>query len=353
MAFIIFENVGIKAVAACVPQKISSNFDLRDLIPENEFEKTVSTIGIREKRFADADVCSSDLCFKAAEKLFEDNQIDRDSIDALIFITSTPDYKQPSTAPSLQHRLGLKKATLSFDVNLACSGYVYGLSMAFSYVSNIGVDKVLLLAGETLSKTVSQKDKVTAPLFGDAGTATLIEKGTNYGKSYFSLNSDGSGVDILNMPYGGYRNPSCAEGFKEKTDTDGNVLHGEHLHMDGMGIFNFGIRLVPIDIKFVLEKSGKLLSDINIILFHQANKMMTDFLAKRIKFDLKNVPYCLEKYGNTGPASIPLTIVTQMHDFENYPNRENILMSGFGAGLSWGTAILTMKECSISNVIEY
>jgi len=353
MAFITFENVGIKAVAACVPQKISSNFDLRDLIPDNEVEKTVNAIGIREKRFADADVCSSDLCYKAAEKLFEDNQIDRESIDALIFITSTPDYKQPATAPSLQYRLGLKKATLSFDVNLACSGYVYGLSIAFSFVSQTGVDKVLLLAGETLSKTVSQKDKVTAPLFGDAGTATLIEKGTNYGTSYFSLNSDGSGVDILNMPYGGYRNPSCAVGFEEKTDQDGNILHGEHLHMDGMGIFNFGIKLVPIDIKYTIERSGKSLSEIDIILFHQANKMMTDFLAKRLKFDLKNVPYCLEKYGNTGPASIPLTIVTQMHNSESYPNRKNVLMSGFGAGLSWGTAITTMEESRISEVIEY
>jgi 3-oxoacyl-[acyl-carrier-protein] synthase-3 len=123
--------------------------------------------------------------------------------------------------------------------------------------------------------------------------------------------------------------------------------------MDGMEVFNFGIRDVPIDIKYTLESAGKSIGDIDLVIFHQANKMMTDFLAKRLKFDLKNVPYSLKGFGNTGPASIPLTIVTEMSAPEKFPKRENVIMSGFGAGLSWGTVMTTLEDCSISSLIEY
>ncbi len=352
MALITYNNVGIKAISACVPKTIASNYDLVDFIPTEDLEKTIKSIGITEKRYADDDVCSSDLCFKAAEKLIEDNNINKEEIDALIFVSQTADYHQPATAPLLQHRLGLKTTTLSFDVNLACSGYVYGLSIAYSFASQMGVNKVLLLVGETMSKTVSKKDRVATPLFGDAGTATLIEKG-EFGPSYFSLNSDGSGNDVIRMPYGGYRNPSCVEGFKDTIDANGNVRNGEQFYMDGMRVFNFGMSVEPRDIKNIASFAGLTINDIDLIIYHQANKSMTDFFTRYLKVPFEKTPYSLNKFGNTSSASIPLTIVSEMYDGDKYAAREKVILSGFGAGLSWATALVNISSTNISELIEY
>ncbi|WP_297830168.1 ketoacyl-ACP synthase III [uncultured Rikenella sp.] len=353
MAQIKFQNIGIRAVAACVPQNISYNKDLGYLIPEDEIDKTINSIGIKEKRFADQDVCSSDLCFKAAEKLFADNNLKKEEVGALIFVSQTPDYHQPATSASLQHRLGLSQQTLCFDVNLACSGYVYGLSIAFAFAQTTGVDNVLLLVGETMSKTISPKDKVTFPLFGDAGTATWVSKIEGIGDAFFSLNSDGADAHILNMPYGGYRNPSCVEGLAEITNADGNTLSGEHLHMDGMEVFNFGLRVVPKSIKETLSFAGLRIDEIDLILFHQANRFMTDFFAKKLKFPTDKIPYSLDLFGNTSSASIPLTICHAMYAAKPFDQRGKIVLCGFGAGLSWATAILNLDQCRVSELIEY
>ena len=351
MAFITYNNVGIKAVSACVPPKKVYNKDLSYLIPEEDIEKIINSIGIRERREAEKDVCSSDLCFKAAEQLLANNNIDQSSIDALIFISQTPDYRQPATAMSIQHKLGLPKTTLCFDVNLACSGYIYGLSMAFAYAQTEGINKVLLLVGDTLSKTISSKDRSVLPLFGDAGTATLIEKG-NYPYSYFSLNSDGSESKIINIPYGGYRYPSSLKGFEKIEDGDGNIRNGEQLHMDGLEVFNFCLREVPKDIKNLLAYAKTSIEDIDLIIYHQANKYMTDLLTKKLRFSVEKTPYSISKYGNTSSASIPLTIVDVLKDFEVYPEKNKIIMSGFGAGLSWGSVLVDLSGTKISDLVE-
>ena len=350
MAYIRYNNVGIRAVAACVPQKIEKTSDLDYFMPQEDIDKVISQIGISEKRIADNDVCSSDLCQKAAEKLFEDNAIDRNSIDALIFVSQTSDYHQPATAPILQHKLGLTKQCLSFDINLACSGYVYGLSVAYALAAAQGINRVLLLVGETMSKIVSRYDKVNTPLFGDAGTATLIEKG-DYGDSLFSLHSDGSGAQVMMIPYGGFRNQSSPEGFIEVTDDDGSRRTGEQFRMDGLEVFNFGMREEPKDIKGLLTEAGMTIDSIDAVVFHQANKFMTDFFANRLKLPKNKVLYSINKFGNTSSASIPLTISVAMQD--STVSRRNIILSGFGAGLSWGSVLLNMELTKISSIIEY
>ena len=338
MAILDYKDIGISAVAACVPKRVEKNESLAGLLSAEELQKTVEFVGIKEKRYVDDGVCASDLCFKAAQKLLDDNSIDRSEIDALIFLSQTPDYRQPATAPSLAHRLGLTTGVLSFDVNLACSGYIYGLATAFAFASNPGVRKVLLLAGETRSKTISMNDKGMVPLFGDAGTATLIESG-NFGASAFSLNSDGSKLKVLQMTYGGYRNPSCG---KEET-----------LQMDGMEVFNFGIRAVPSDIRKMLNHIGKTIDDVDLLIYHQANKFMTDFFSKHLKISPENTPYSLDRFGNTSSASVPLTMVSELHDSTKYPRRESVLFSGFGSGLSWGTAWLNLSKTKVSELVEY
>lgn len=350
MAILKYNDIGIAAIAACVPPKVEYNKDLGYFMSEEEIQKAIQNIGIEERRVAEKDVCASDLCFKAAEKLLEDNNIDKSTIDALIFVSQTSDYHQPATAPILQHRLGLSKNTLSFDINLACSGYVYGLSTAYAYATQPGINRVLLLVGETMSKIVSRRDKVNTPLFGDAGTATLVEKG-EYGKSVFSLHSDGSGSDVMMIPDGGFRNPTTADSLAEETDANGDVRNRLQFRMDGMAVFNFGMSEEPRDVKNLLAEAGLELSQLDLLIYHQANKFMTDFFTKWLKFDKSKTPYSIRKFGNTSSASIPLTVVTELK--EKYPERKNVIFSGFGAGLSWGSVLLDLRQCKISELEEY
>jgi 3-oxoacyl-[acyl-carrier-protein] synthase III len=350
MANLTFEGVGITGISACVPKTKDNNSKYKYLFGYEDFEKSIEAIGIVEKRVADVNTCASDLCFVAAEKLFEDLKIDRDSIDVLIFMTQTPDYQIPATSPSLQHRLKLPKSTACFDINLACSGYIYSLCTAFAYASQPGIRKVLLLAGETLSKFTSQNDKSTVLLFGDAGSATLVEKNNEFKKTFFSLNSDGSGTSVLKIPNSGYREAATVKSFDQVKDKDGNSRNGFQLYMDGMEVFNFTMREVPKDIKKLLEFSNKTIDGIDFIVFHQANKFMTDFFAKKMKYPLNRVPYSLDRFGNTSTVSIPLNIVSEMqHSFE-IPKQ--ILMAGFGAGLSWGSALIENFHCHLTELIE-
>jgi 3-oxoacyl-[acyl-carrier-protein] synthase-3 len=350
MAFLAFENVGISAMAACVPPKISYNKDLTGLMSETEIEKTVESIGIKEKRFVTEDVCASDLCCKAATQLIHDQYIDPGSIDVLIFLSQTSDYRIPATAPILQQRLGLAQTTACFDISLGCSGFVYALSTAFSYASVKTVNHVLLLVGETFSKITSQRDKVNAPLYGDAGTATLIGKG-DYGKSFFSLHSDGAGKDAVMIPAGGMRNPANTDNLEEKEAEDGNIRSASQIYMDGMAVFNFTMRVVPKNIREILERSGTTLEEIDYLIFHQANKFMTDFFMKKLKVPAGKVPYCLDRYGNTSSASVPLTVVSELYGKPG--SKHQVLMSGFGAGLSWASAILSLGNCRIFPLLEY
>lgn len=350
MALISFHNVGIRAVSACVPKNISSNYNLGYLIPEEEIEKTINSIGIKEKRIADKGVCSSDLCFKAAEKLISDNDIDIRTIDMLLFLSQTPDYKIPATSPILQERLGLPKTTACLDLSLGCSGYIYALSTAFSFASCTGIRRVLLLVGETFSKIVNPKDKVNAPLYGDGGTATLIEKG-NFDETFFILNTDGSGFGSVIVPSGQCRISSSIENLLESEKEDGNIRSDNEVFMDGMDVFNFALKVVPRSIKEVVETAGIKLENVDYLIFHQANRFMTDFIVKKLKFPLTQVPYCLDKYGNTSSASIPLTISSELSG--KLKSKASTVMCGFGAGLSWGTVFYTFKDCSVSEVIEY
>ncbi|MBR4787927.1 MAG: ketoacyl-ACP synthase III [Bacteroidales bacterium] len=349
MALIKYKGVRIKAISACVPKNVSKNSDLGYLISEEDIEKTITSIGIKEKRFVDEDVTAADLCYKAAQKLLEDCQIDRNSIDMVLFLSQLPDYKIPATAPILQHRLGLPTTTAALDLSLGCSGWVYALSTAMAYASMSGINRVLLLDGETFSKFVNKMDKVDAPLYGDAGTATLVEKSDDDFETVFALYSDGSGEDAVKIKAGGGRFKTTVENMKEHTEKDGSILSDNEVFMNGMEVFNFVMRTVPRSIKDLCAAQNLELTSVGHLILHQANKFMTDFVAKRIKYPLERVPYCLDKYGNTSSPSIPLTISSELSG----KNLTDAIISGFGAGLSWATAYISLKDCNVSPVIEY
>lgn len=351
MAIIEYKGVGITAMAAAVPTNVINNYEYTTHFPAEEVKEVVDKIGVFERRFADENTCSSDLCYAAAEKLICDNNIDRSEIDLLIFISQTPDYRMPATSIILQHRLCLSDSCVAFDINLGCSAFMYGLSVAYSMMQGGFIRKALILDGETRSKVYSPKDRRSAFIFGDAGVAALVECNDKFGKSYFSLNSDGSRADLIMIKGGGYRNMSSVETLKEKVvDEYGNIRSDEHGYMNGADVFNFVIREVPRDIKKILEYSSYNVDLFDYIIFHQANNFINSYIAKKMKLDTSKIPSTIEKYGNTSSVSVPLTIVSELKD--KMKGKKLLLMSAFGVGMTWATGIIPFVECKISDIVE-
>jgi 3-oxoacyl-[acyl-carrier-protein] synthase III len=351
MAFLNFENVGIRAMAACVPSKIIYNYNYTENFPADEVKQVIDKIGVVERRFAAPGVCSSDLCFSAAEKLFQDTACNRSEIDLLIFVSQTPDYRMPATSVILQHRLGLGKKTIAMDLNMGCSGFIYGLSVVYSMMVNSNLRKALLLDGETRSRIYSPKDRKTAFLFGDAGAAALIVRDDSFGKSCFSMNSDGSKEDLIKMKAGGYRFPTTSETMKEKVvDQHGNIRSDEHGYMDGGDVFTFVAKEVPSDIKNIITLAETDLNGIDYFIFHQANTFINSYLIRKLKIDPARVPYTIQKFGNTSSVSIPLTIVSEL---KNNIKCKQLLLSGFGVGMTWASAVINTGDCLISDIVEY
>lgn len=353
MAILNYNNVGISAMSACVPKNVVDNYhyDL-DVFRKEDIKKVVDKLGIFERRFADEKTCASDLCYFAAERLIADNSINRNEIDLLVFVSQTPDYRSPATAILLQHRLGLPMSCIAFDVSLGCSGFLFGLSVVYSFMEKRGMRKALFLNGDTCSKVYNRKDRRSAFIFGDAGVAVLVERDKKFGTSWFSLNNDGSRGDLIMIPGGGYRKMSSPETLKEKVvDEYGNIRSEENSCMNGDDVFNFVIVEIPTDIKRLTTAAGEDLHSMDYYVFHQANLFINSFLAKKLKLDKTKIPQSIQKYGNTSSVSVPLTMVSELQ--YKLVGRKKILLSAFGVGMSWGTAILTMDNCKISDVIEY
>jgi len=352
MAIIKYNNVGISALSACVPRQVIDNYhyDL-DIWPEEEIRKVVDKVGVVERRFADDKTCSSDLCFAAAEKLIADNSIDRNEIDLLVFLSQTPDYRMPATSILLQDRLGLPVSTMAFDISLGCSGFINALSIVYAMMQNQGFHKALLLDGETRSKVYSRKDRREAFIFGDAGVAAMIERDEQFGESHFSLNSDGSRGDLIMIKGGGYRNMSSTDTLKEKVvDEYGNIRTDENGYMNGADVFNFVIVEVPKDIKRLMAASGEDIQKIDYYVFHQANAFINNYIAKKMKLDKERIPWTIQKYGNTSSVSVPLTIVSELKD--SMQGEKKLMLSAFGVGMAWATAIVPFVDCKISEIVE-
>lgn len=351
MALLKYNGIGVTAISACIPKQIIDNYKYTEYFPEEEVKKVVDKIGVAERRFASKETCSSDLCYAAAEKLFADNDINRDEIDLLVFVSQTPDYRMPATSMLLQHRLGLSNKVMAFDVNLGCSGFIFALNIVYSYMQNLGIRKALLLDGETRSKVYSPKDRQAAFIFGDAGVAALIERDDKFGESVFSLNTDGSRADLIMIKGGGYRNPSSLETLQERVvDEYGNIRSDEHGYMNGSDVFNFVIDEIPKDIKTLFANTDCDIQDVDYYVFHQANAFINTYLAKKLKLDKTKIPSTIHKYGNTSSVSVPLTLVSELKDKLN--GTHNLMLSAFGVGMAWATALIPFVDCKVSDIVE-
>ena len=351
MAYLQFEGVGITAMGAAVPRRVVRNREYTEVFSQEEANEIVDKTGIEERRFADADTCSSDLCLAAAEKLIADNEINKDDIDLLVFISQTPDYRMPATSVTLQHRLGLPNKTIAFDINLGCSAFIYGLSVVYGLMEKSNLNKALLLDGETRSKVYSPRDRRSAFLFGDGGVAALIERDPKFGQSTFSLNSDGSRADLIMIPAGGYRHMSSADTVVEKVvDEFGNMRSDEQGYMRGGDVFNFVIREIPRDIKNTLAYVEKIMDDFDYVVFHQANNFINSYIAKKMKLDTNKIPSTIAKFGNTSSVSVPLTIVSELQG--KLDGEKELLLSAFGVGMTWATGGVPVVDCKISDIVE-
>lgn len=349
MSFLDINNVKIKGVAACVPDKIVDNMDY-ELLSTSEKIKYIETTGIRFRHVTEEKVCTSDLCEKAAEKLICDLQWNKNEIGILIFVSQTPDYKMPSTACVLQNKLGLSNNCLSFDISLGCTAYVYGLATIASIISSSKISKGLLLVGNTQSKNVNYKDKSSYLLFGDAGTATALEFNDSTPDFLkFNLKTYGEGMNSIIIPDGAYRNPITAKTFVEYEDDNGNFRTNNDIKMDGLDVFSFVVSKVPFCFKELHENFNIIDDNVDYYLLHHANKSLCEKLRKKLKYPEDKVPYNIENYGNSSGASIPLLMVTNISN-QLINNKLRLVISGFGVGLSVGTAYISTNKIMVSEL---
>lgn len=351
MAFQKIENIRISGISACVPKTIASNVNSSVFLSGEDAEKFILATGIKERRIASSDICSSDLCYHAAEKLIDNLGWNRNEIDCLIFITQTPDYIVPATSCILQDRLGLSAECYSFDVTLGCSGWVYGVSIMGSLLSSGYFKKGLLLVGETTTKTKSPSDKSTYPLFGDAGTATCMEYSPLSPPMYFHSGTDGSKHKAIYIPDGAFRNPTTLQSLNSEEIEPGVIRNSLQYIMDGGSVFIFSITKPPQSIKILMDKAGISQEDIDYYFLHQANKIMVEKILTKLKVPIEKAPTSFELFGNTSMSSIPLTMVT-CNRKEISSSRLNLIVCGFGSGLSWATGSLVTDKIACPELIE-
>jgi 3-oxoacyl-[acyl-carrier-protein] synthase-3 len=352
MSLLTSSHVVIKGVAACVPERVEENRAYSRLSVE-EIEKYIQVTGIERRHCAvhDGSICTSDLCYQSAEKLLAELNWDRNEIGLLVFISHSADYRLPTTACILQDRLGLSKECMAFDSPLGCSGFVYGLAIVSSIMSLGTIKKALLLAGNTQSFFASPLDKSTAMLFGDGGTALALEYDLECKDAFhFHLMTDGSGKDALIVPDGGNRNPVRKESFLMEEFEDGIQRSRLHEKMDGLAVFSFAISEVPYSLRMLHETFNIDSDKVDYLLLHQANKLICEKIRKKMKYPAEKVPYNINEYGNTSAATIPLLMVTELKKALETKDL-GMVMSGFGIGLSIGTAYINTHKIICSDLL--
>lgn len=328
----------IEAIYACVPPNRIKTEEYPGFNAEQRALFTKST-GVIERRVADDKTTCSDLCYQAAVSLLSDLNV-KEEIDLVLFVSQSPDYFLPSTAVLLQERLGLTNQTMAFDINLGCSGYGYGLTTAAQFIQTGSARKVLLLVGDKSTLSTHPEDRSTTPLFGDAGTATLLGASTDPGAMVVDAGSDGKGNQAIIIPGGHSRHP-YGTFSNDSFEVDGIVRTKNHLHLDGFAVFNFALQRVPLTLQRVLNAASFSMDDIDWVVFHQANKLISSTIEKKLKISPEKVLHSIESFGNTSSASIPLTIAWNAD--KGIPSKSfTWLLCGFGVGLSWSTVCLTM-----------
>ena len=338
----------VSAISTVVPCNALDFESMISLYGEKQVNKIVRATGIERICIADDNTTTADLCLAAAKNIFTKKNISPADIDGLVFVTETPDYIIPHTSAILQDRLGLSKATIAFDINYGCAGYVYGLFQASMLIETGFCKNVLLLVGDTESKYIHEQDHATRMVIGDAGSATLLTDGQG-AKSTFSFFTDGSRADSIMIPAGGCRYPRMPSITDNvELDSSGNGRTQENLYMDGMGVLQFALHDVPPVMENVLKQLGITWNDIDLVALHQANKFIVEGIAKQIHVDKTKVPFGVQKIGNTSGASIP-TMLCNLHPGVN-ETFKRVMVCGYGTGLSCAAGVINFSRADILSI---
>lgn len=340
MATAAFDGIRITGLACAVPTRTDRIYDFAGSFGGESVEKFIATTGVRERRFVHEKQTNCDLCFTAAERLLAHKGYERESVDGLVLVTQTPDYARPATAHVLHKRLGLTKDCMVFDVNLGCSGFVYGLNIVGSMLRAGALRRVLLCCGEAHNCLCDTGDKATSMLFGDAGSAVLLEPGE--GSIRTLLKADGEGYRAI-----------LTAGLNSRVKVDLHNIDFSLIKetMDGSAVFEFAIVQVPRAFKEFFQTFGGGIDCYDYCVFHQANLFMLEHIRKKIKLDPAKMPVSMDRYGNTSSVSIPLTIA-DLAARPECPETLRLIASGFGVGLSWGVADFTLSKGDILPIIE-
>ena len=307
------QGVRFAGIACAVPERVVLNDGFAAIFGVEQIGKFEKMVGVRERRMTAGDESTSTLAITAARKLKDAGKFSADDIDAIMFVSQTPDFKLPATACKVQSSLGIKTECVAYDMNLGCSGFVYGVFAAASMLQMEGVNKLLLCGGDTISRLTAEDDPSSAPLFGDAGFAAVLERDVEAPEIRYAFKTDGAGMGAI----------MCKE--------------GGHLSMDGMDVFNFTINEVPDLIKSEMAAAKLTAESVDYLVLHQANKFVLKQVAMMTGFPMQKVPVSMDRFGNTSSASIPLTLCDLASRDQGL---KKIVMSGFGVGLSWGTLIM-------------
>lgn len=323
------KGIGIIGIGSFLPEKILTNYDLEKMV-ETSDEWITTRTGIKERRVLEPEKAASDMAIEASKKALKSANLNPTDIDLVIVATMSGDMITPSTACIVQDKLGCKKAA-AFDISAACSGFVYGMSIAYGFIKSGIYKNILLVATEAMSRILDWEDRGTCILFGDGAGATVISEVPN-GKGILEieLGSDGSGKEHLLIPSGGSRRPTSKETLDNRE---------QYLKMEGSEVFKFAVRKIDETCKNVLEKTGLNSDDIDLFIPHQANTRIIDSAIKKLKIPREKTFVNLNKYGNMSAASIPVALDEALKEGK-IKDEDNILLVGFGGGLTWGSTIL-------------
>ena len=352
MAFLKVEKVAIRGISGCVPANVEENKDLPFYAP-GEAEQVIEKIGIERRHVATPDITVADMCCKAAEKLIEALGWEKESIDLLALCTQDPDYINQPTSFLVHDELGLPESTMCLDFYHGCPGWVVSLSSVCNLVSTGQIKRAIWMDGDTVTKAGTPNNREERPLFGDAGTATAIEFCEDAAPIYFNIGTKSDDGRALINPNGGFRNPFTMESLKYDLDRRAGKLSMEELEskMDSMDVFSFAITKVPKALKKLCAEYGIEVENIDQLVLHQANKVILENIAKRMKIPMDKGPRGLKNYGNTTSASVPLALVSECQR-ELTTKKQKYLVCGFGTGLAWGAAYFETDNIIVPDIVE-
>ncbi|MDR1180529.1 MAG: ketoacyl-ACP synthase III [Bacteroidales bacterium] len=345
------KNISLRGIAACVPQNKLQTEDI-PLFSQEEYQRFIANVGIKSRRVAEKCVCASDLCYAATQQLIAELEWNKNEIDALVFVSVTPDYRSPMTSCILQDKLGLSKSCFTLDIPLGCCGYLHGITVLSNLMTAGNIKKGLLLAGDTVYQTSSLEDKSRLPIFGDAGSASAFEYDENAEDIISYSCSDGSGYQAIIYPHSGFRHPVTPESFIMESFDNGIRRAPVHGLLDGIEVFSFAISKVPKLLNELLTDNNiNKEVDIDYFLLHQANRMINEKIIRKTQIKSSKAPSNIEEYANTSCSSIPLLMVTRIREALQEKDL-NLILSAFGVGLTWDCINIKTHKIVCPELIE-